>query len=167
MSIATDGGTGICKARPAAAAARTGPGTGDGKASENAAVTTVTSKLENYEAKGPAAGVGTTRSVCDSAIDSGDMPVTPVTLVTGTKTLKISSPVGSGDSLESGDSGHALGRPGSLALPAWQGRRELQCASADGSRLGLARPAVQVVTTGEEIRLGSCSRGWWEMAEAA
>ena len=35
------------------------------------------------------------------------MPVTPVTLVTGTKTLKISSPVGSGDSLESGDSGHA------------------------------------------------------------
>ena len=80
------------------------------------------------------------------------MPVTPVTLVTGAKTLKISAPVGSGDGAQSGDGGHAWDD-----LDHWRFRLGRAGASRNARlqtvRDWALRAGGAVDTTGELIRL--------------
>lgn len=88
-----------------------GGASGDGEANRCAAitsVTTVTSKLDICGASGPLAvciAAGRATSTCESAMESGTMPVTSVTLVTAAKTLRNSAPIVSGDGRHSGDTG--------------------------------------------------------------
>jgi predicted P-loop ATPase len=131
---------------------------GDGKASKTAAVTTVTTVTSSFETSAAVTGsphgaaTGMPASTGKSAMESGNMPVTPVTVVTAAESLAKESPVASGDGAFSGDGDH-----GWDDLDHWRYRL---------SRAGPSRDARQQVvldwgssaggtvdTTGEHIEL--------------
>ena len=131
-----------------------GDASGDGKASKTAAITSVTTVTSSFGTCGVVTGKphGVAAGTGNSAIESGNMPVTPVTLVTAAESLASPSPVARGDGALSGDGGHAwddldhwryrLGRAG----PSRDARQQVVLdwgSSAGGT----------VDTTGEQISL--------------
>jgi hypothetical protein len=81
--------------------------TGDGNAAETPAVTSVTGVTSKFQTSGANAehgGRGHAPDARASPHESGDSPVTPVTLVTAGKTLGFPAPVPTGDGPATGDS---------------------------------------------------------------